>query len=130
MSKEQISILEMVKQGKVEVEDAVKLLNTIKSNEPESNTPEAKNTRSIGPNKKFLRIRVVEGDDKKVNVNIPLSLAEIGLKMVPEDKLKIQGQAFTVDGIIKMIEEGAEGEIVSIDVNEDGKNTKVNIFID
>ena len=125
MTEERKTILEMVKDGKITTEEADKLLEEIE--------PQQSSATVIGPNslnKKFLRIRVDDGSDTKVNVNIPIALAEVGLKMVPKEKLQINGNEITIDHILQLIEEGTEGELVNIDVNENGKQTKVNIFID
>lgn len=125
MNEERKMILELLKEGKISVEEAEKLMDT--SNDPQINneTPKAKPM-----NKKFLRIRVDDDSDTKVNINIPIALAEVGLKMVPEDKLNIKGNNINIDAILEMIKEGTEGELVNLDVNENGKQTKVKIFID
>ena len=125
MTEERKTILEMVKDSKITTEEADKLLEEIDGKQSSATV--------IGPNslnKKFLRIRVDDGSDTKVNVNIPIALAEVGLKMVPKEKLQINGNEITIDHILQLIEEGTEGELVNIDVNENGKQTKVNIFID
>ncbi len=121
MSEETLKILEMVKSQKISVEDGEKLLETInkKSNSSETH-----------PNKKFLRVRVLEGSDKKVNVNIPLALAEVGLRMIPEEKLKLNNQQISVNQLLDLIEAGTEGELVNIQAMEDGKETRINITID
>ena len=42
----------------------------------------------------------------------------------------VDGKQINMDQILKLIEEGTEGELVNIDAEDDGKNYKVNIFID
>ena len=81
-------------------------------------------------NKKFLRVRVVDDKETKVNINIPIALAEVGIRMIPKDKLNIKGNKINLDEILTQIQQGAEGELVDIDVNENGKNTKIKIYID
>jgi polyhydroxyalkanoate synthesis regulator phasin len=118
-------VLEMLKEGKITTGEADKLLDEMEK-EVKGGSLEGSSL-----NKKFLRIRVTEDTgDTNVNINIPIALAEVGLKMVPEDKMKVKGQEINIDHILQLIEEGTEGELVNIDINEDGKNTKVNIFID
>ncbi len=75
-------------------------------------------------------MRVTEEDKVKANVNIPIALAEVGLNLIPKAKLKVDGKQINMDQILKLIEEGTEGELVNIDAEDDGKNYKVNIFID
>jgi hypothetical protein len=126
MNKEKTMILEMLKDGKISVEEAEELLKESEKEEKNHISPDAIKT----DNKKFLRIRVVDGKETTVNVNIPLALAEVGLKLVPKDKLNIQGHAIKAEEILSMIQQGTEGELVNIDVNENGKVTKVKIYID
>jgi len=126
MSEEKRIILEMLKEGKISVEEAEKLLEKANPGESFDDT-----TRNIKPNsKKFLRVRVTEEDKVKANVNIPIALAEVGLNLIPKEKLKVDGKQINMDQILKLIEEGTEGELVNIDAEDDGKKYKVNIFID
>ena len=126
MSEEKRIILEMLKDGKISVEEAEQLLE--KANPGESMD---ENSRVKKPNsKKFLRVRVTEEDKVKANVNIPIALAEVGLNLIPKEKLKVDGKQINMDQILKLIEEGTEGELVNIDAEDEGKSYKVNIFID
>jgi hypothetical protein len=126
MSEEKKLILEMVKNGKLSVEEAERLLEKAVPGERLS-----KYTPSQKPNsRKFLRIRVTEEGKPKANVNIPIALAEVGLNLIPKDKLKVDGKEINMAQILKLIEEGTEGELVNIDAMDKGKNYKVNIFID
>ena len=126
MSEEKRIILEMVKEGKISVEEAVQLLEKANPGESFEDTSRIKKPNS----KKFLRVRVSEEDKVKANVNIPIALAEVGLNLIPKKKLKVDGKQINMDQILKLIEEGTEGELVNIDAEDEGKNYKVNIFID
>ena len=126
MSEEKRIILEMLKEGKITVEEAEQLLGKLNNGESLNDGP-----RKSKPNsKKFLRVRVTEEDKVKANVNIPIALAEVGLNLIPKEKLKVDGKQINMDQILKLIEEGTEGEIVNIDAEDAGKNYKVNIYID
>lgn len=73
VSEERMQILEMVEEGKINATEAMKLLDASKRNQ-----------REITPKKdvKWLKIRVRTMDDKpKVNVNLPISLVGVGLKL-------------------------------------------------
>ena len=126
MSEEKRIILEMVKEGKISVEEAEQLLEKANPGESLSVTSRIKKPNS----KKFLRVRVTEEDKVKANVNIPIALAEVGLNLIPKAKLKVDGKQINMDQILKLIEEGTEGELVNIDAEDEGKNYKVNIYID
>ena len=126
MSEEKRLILEMLKEGKISIEEAEELLEKASPGESFNDTPKTKKPNS----KKFLRGRVTEEDKVKANVNIPIALAEVGLNLIPKSKLKVDGKQINMEQILKLIEEGTEGELVNIDAEDDGKNYKVNIFID
>ncbi len=126
MSEEKRIILEMVKDGKISVQEAERLLEKTRTGETLAVIPRVKKPNS----RKFLRIRVTEDGKPKANVNIPIALAEVGLNLIPKDKLKVDGKQINMDQILKLIEEGTEGELVNIDGVDNGKNYKVNIFID
>ena len=126
MNEEKRKILEMVKEGKITFEEAEQLLDKLNLGESSEIVPKVKKPNS----KKFLRVRVTEEDKVKANVNIPIALAEVGLNLIPKSKLKVDGKQINMDQILKLIEEGTEGELVNIDAEDEGKNYKVNIFID
>ncbi len=126
MSEEKRMILEMVKDGKVSVDEAEQLLEKANPGESFDDTPDTKKPNS----KKFLRIRVTEEDEVKVNIKIPIMLAKVGLKFIPKGKMKVNGEPISADQIMELIKEGTEGEIVNIDTEDKGKNVKVTIFID
>ena len=126
MSEEKRIILEMVKEGKISVEEAEQLLEKANPSESIDDASGIKKPDS----KKFLRVRVTEEDKVKANVNIPIGLAKVGLKIIPKEKLTVNGEPIDVDEILKMIKEGTEGEVVNIDAVDKGKNYKINIFID
>jgi hypothetical protein len=126
MSEEKRIILEMVKDGKISVDEAEQLLEKANPVGSMDDTHVAKKPNS----KKFLRIRVTEEDEVKVNIKIPMALAKVGLKFIPKGKLKVNGEQISADQIMEMIQEGTEGEIVNIDTDDKGKNVKVNIFIE
>lgn len=125
MSEEKKLILEMFKDGKIDAEQAEKLLDAQANEVQRENHPVSKST-----NKKFLRVLIREGDKTNVNINIPIALAEVGLKLVPKDTLKIEGRDINIQEILNLIHEGAEGELVNIETTENGKEVKVKIFIE
>ena len=126
MSEEKRLILEMVKEGKISVEEAEQLLEKANPGESIDDTTRVKKQDS----KKFLRVRVTEEDKVKANIKIPIGLAKVGLKIIPKEKLTVNGEQIDVDEILRMIKEGTEGEVVNIDAEDKGKNYKINIFID
>lgn len=122
MSEEKKIILEMLQANKINVDEAQKLL--------EGTTKEDEFQLSKSNNRKFFKILVQEQDKTKVNINIPIALAEVGLKLVPKDALKIEGNEINIPEILMLIKEGNVGELVNIDTMDEGKEVKVKICIE
>lgn len=86
--------------------------------------------------KKFLKILITEGEQKKVKINLPLALAGVGLKLIPKDnselmnKLNLTEQELNFAEILRKIKSGYEGELVNIEKLKDDKIIKVNISVE
>ena len=123
VSEERMQILEMVEDGKINTKDAMELLDALESNQ-----------EIIKPKKdaKWLKIRVRTMDDNpKVNVNIPLSLVDVGLKLAKkfDPKLEESGlDQIDLDEIIEAVKNGAEGQLV--DVEDEENQTRVKIYVE
>ncbi|MBE3574292.1 MAG: hypothetical protein IMW99_02355 [Firmicutes bacterium] len=121
MEEERRQILEMLKDGKVSVEEAARLLDTLEP--PAAERPAAQSNARAH----FLRIRVDDGENSRVNVNIPLSLARMAFKFIPKGVMKnLEEQNLDLDDILKAIQEGAEGKIVDVDA----EGAKVEIYVE
>lgn len=124
-SKEEI--LKMVKEGDITIEEGLELLKTI---EAKADINPIQQVARKPLNKRMLRIDVNSEDGDRVKVNVPLSIAKLGLDM--GDSFNINGKTLNLKGIdldevINQLDENSEGEIISVDA-EDG--SKVRIFID
>ncbi len=123
VSDERMQILEMVEDGKITAAEAMELFSALEKNDQE-----------IVPQKdaKWLKVRVFTMDDKpKVNVNIPLSLVDVGLKLAKkyDPKLKDSGlDNINIDEIMDAVKNGAEGKIV--DVIDEEEQTKVKVYVE
>jgi len=123
VSEEKIQILEMVEDGKITAAEATELLAALDDNEEE-----------IVPRKdvKWLKVRVYTLDDQpKVNVNIPISLVDVGLKLAKkyDPKFKDSGlDNIDLDEILDAIKNGAEGKIV--DIIDDEEQTKIKVYVE
>ncbi len=120
MNDEKMKILEMVKDGTISTEEGLKLLEALGEEPTEGKIDINKKT-------KWIRVKVIENGTNKVNVNIPISLAKIGLKIAEKysaDAKELEKIDF--DDIFEMVKQGAEGKLVEI---EDG-NTLVEVYVD
>jgi hypothetical protein len=123
VSEERIQILEMVEEGKITISEAMELLNALERNQ-EDVVPKNK--------AKWLKVRVnTMEDETKVNVNIPIALVDVGLKLAKtyDPKLKESGlDKINIDEILEAVKNGAEGKIV--DVEDVESQTRVKVYVE
>jgi len=119
---ERLQILRMVQEGKVSADEAVKLLEALGEGKGAGTAARRRN--------RFLRVRVVDGEKTRVNVNVPLELARVVLRFLPKDVLKVEGlnEPLDLQELVRLLEEGMEGKIVDIE-DDDGK-TRVEVVVE
>jgi len=140
MNPEVHKILEMLEQGKISAEQAEKLLAAVDS------MPACESHESHKKRSRWLKVRVYEnGADKpKVNVNLPLGLMKVLLKLgakfsdkVPaqvQAKLQEKGVNLDLDGLTpEQLEEifaslTQEGPLKLVEVDEE--HEKVEVFLE
>jgi len=111
----------MIQDGQVTAEEGAKLLTALKAGGQEGTSPQSAQPR-------WFRVRVTDQRTGKntVNVNLPLALVDVGIKMgarfLPED------EDIDFDEIAAAIRSGAHGKIMDI-VDEDD-NERVEIFVE
>jgi hypothetical protein len=123
-SEERMRILRMIQEGKITAEEGAKLLAALRESRKE--------TRPSAPpgrfNKGWLRVRVTDmaTNRAKVNVNLPLSLMDAGLKIGAQYAPELAGIDLTQ--FIEDIKGGAQGKIIDVIDEEDGEH--VEIFVE
>lgn len=112
---ERMKILSMLSEGRITAEEAAQLLEALSSGRSSSKA-----------RPQWLRIRITENGREKVKVNIPLSLARMGIAMLP-DSAMVQINAKGID-LHRLLDEElpAAGKIVDI---EDGDNA-VQVYVE
>lgn len=124
---EKLTILKMVEEGKITVEEASKLLQSVEDKNQELSLV----TKSTDRTAKWIKIKVIDDEGTRVNVNLPIALVDVAFKIAKASDsnfdVKLGNVNVDIDAIIKMIQEGAEGKLVDID-SSDG--TKVEIVIE
>jgi len=139
MSEERRKILEMLSQGKIDVDEAEKLLAAISEPSSESekgDKPEKENFP------KYLRVVVEPGPEsvkgEKVNIRVPFSLLRAGIKLASLVPVDVQGKVnehlkekgVNID-LSNITSENLEELLVHLNdltVNVDSKEEKVRIF--
>jgi len=119
---ERMQILNMVAEGTITADEGARLLAAL---EP---TPTKKDTRPLttGPsNPRWLRVRVtdLETGRSKVNVNLPMSLVEIGTRIGARFAPELEGT--NLQDIIEQIKGGAQGKIIEVEDVEDGERVEI-----
>jgi len=118
---ESMRILDMIQNGQVSAEDGIKLLAALQTGAKETAKAEGRQPR-------WFRVRVTDlkTGKNKVNVNIPMVLVKVGMKMgarfVPE------GQEMDLNNLNEAIRRGAQGKI--LDVEDKDSDERVEVFVE
>jgi len=121
-TEERMRILKMIEEKQVTAEEGVKLLAALKTAGPDMQG------QRDAPRSRWLRVRVTDRGTgrSKVNVNLPLCLIDVGLKMgarFAPDMADIDWNA-----IQAAIREGLQGRI--IEVEDDADDERVEVFVE
>jgi DNA-binding transcriptional ArsR family regulator len=124
-SEERLQILKMLEEKKITAQEASELLDAIEAGNEEIKVDKKTNA-------KWMRIKVLAEDGKvKANVNLPISLVNVGMKIGKKFEPKL-GDAdlsgINIEEILELVKQGAEGKI--IDVYDEKSNTKVEISVE
>lgn len=122
LTEERMQILKMLEQGQINADEAAKLLAALESGRREAQYQ----TSASAP--RWFRVRVTDlrSGKAKVNVNIPMSLVNVGLKMGAKFAPDMEG--VNVDEIKQAIQSGVQGKIIDVEDEEDQEH--VEIFIE
>jgi len=74
---------------------------------------------------RWFRIRVtdLETGKSKVNVNLPMSLVNVGIKMGARFAPEVEGVDF--DEVVEQIRSGAQGKIIDVEDVQDGERVEI-----
>jgi hypothetical protein len=118
-SEERLRILAMLQDGKINAEEANRLLSALgKSGSRTTGTAPSRQPRQ-------LRVRITDTTSgrNKVNVNIPVGVVNIGLKMgarfIPSDA------DIDIDELKTAIDSGAVGKLVEVEDTDSGERVEV-----
>jgi hypothetical protein len=116
-----MQILGMIQSGQISAEEGAKLLAALKSGGKETQATDAGQPR-------WFRVRITDlkSGKSKVNVNIPMTLVNVGIKMgarfVPD------AEGVNYEELADAIRGGAQGKV--IDVEDDEREERVEIFVE
>ncbi|MGM0410031.1 MAG: SHOCT-like domain-containing protein [Bacillota bacterium] len=114
MTDERKRILQMLEEGKIDVDEANDLLSTL---EGKNNVEKKKNHSKA----KSIKILVEENGKEQVNISIPMVIAKSFMKFIPKSAQKsLNKQNIDVEEIFNSIDSESNGGTL-VDIN-DGKD--------
>ena len=122
-SEERLQILKMIEDGKISAAEGAELIRALDQSK-EKEQPPLRGTSQP----RWFRVRVTDTDNgrHKININIPIGLVNVGMKMGARFTSEIEG--FNYEEIAEAIRTGKQGKIV--DYDNDDESERVEIFIE
>lgn len=109
-------ILYMVESGKVTAAQAAQLLDTLEL-EPERSRGQSRNRTAR------VRVTNLATNRQKVNVTIPVSLIQVGLRLGTRLAPQVSGSA--LEDLLRAIEGGATGRLLDLQDLEEGERVEI-----
>ena len=130
-AEERIKILQMLQEGKISSEAAAQLLQALGDGDTEPSQPlqPSRNVDVVpaeqGRRPRWLRVRVTDTNSgrPRVNVRLPMSLVNLGLKLGARYTPEIEG--LDVQALIEAAQAGENGAFVDVVDDEDGERVEV-----
>ena len=128
MKEEIKKVLEMLKEEKINDEEAAELLEALREAKKEEET-----TPLSTKKKRFLKIRVTKGEKPQVNITIPFSLVNWGLNLASKlgkNTINVEGKEIPIDmdELNKAMNDPEfTGKIVDIVDEEEGEHVEIEI---
>jgi len=124
-TEERMQILRMIEEGKISAGEGAELLRALE--EKKDGGPAAEPLRGASKPRWFrVRVTDVETGRSKVNVNIPMGLVNVGIKMGARFAPEMEGVDY--EELMDAIRSGQQGKVIDITDNEDGE--RVEIFVE
>jgi hypothetical protein len=124
-TEERLQILKMIEEGKISAAEGAELLRALDTKGDRPQSPEPMKGASAP---RWFRVRVtdVQSGRNKVNINIPMGLVNVGIKMGARFAPEIEGEK--LEGILDAVRSGQLGKVMDITDEEDGE--RVEIFVE
>lgn len=118
-AEERVKILNMVAEGKISAEEGAQLLKALKDTSPKARVSAAHSEP------RYLRVRVtsLEAGQVKANINIPMSLINVGLRMGARFAPDLEGVDF--EEVMEAIRHGQRGKIIDVEDEEGGERVEI-----
>ncbi len=123
-TEERMQILKMIEEGKITVGDGADLLRALDQDRGGTEQQPLKGTSSA----RWFRVRVTDLNTgrNKINVNIPLGLVNVGMKMGARFVPKMEGVEY--EQLLEAIRSGQQGKVIDMMNNEEGE--RIEVFVE
>ena len=124
-TEERMQILKMIQEGKITAEEGAKLLQALSAGSKADKRPPFPAGGGISGDSRWFRVRVTDTHTgkNKVNVNIPMGLVNVGLKMGARFIPTTEGVNF--EEIMTAIKSGASGKVMDVTDEESGEHVEI-----
>lgn len=123
-TEERMQILKMIEEGKISAAEGADLLRAL---EKKDGGPVTEPLRGASQPRWFrVRITDVTSGKNKVNVNIPMGLVQVGVKMGARFAPDIEGVNY--EKLMELIRMGQQGKVIDITDEDDGE--RIEIFVE
>jgi hypothetical protein len=125
LKEERMQILKMIEAGTITADEGARLLAALEEGAGKGERPAPWRDGAPGGKASWMRIRVTDlkTGRAKVNVNLPMGLVNVGLKMGARFAPEMEN--VDLDEIMEAIKEGAQGKIVEVEDEEDGERVEI-----
>jgi hypothetical protein len=123
-TEERMQILRMIEEGKISAVEGADLLRALeKKDGGDASEPLRGASRP-----RWFRVRITDLSTgrNKVNVNIPMGLVQVGMKMGARFAPEMEGVDY--DDLMEAVRAGKQGKVIDITDNEDGE--RIEIFVE
>lgn len=126
-SEERLKILKMVQEGKISADQGATLIEALEDNnqnQRQPNRPETP-TNPTGKSSRWFHVRITDSGTgrTRVNVRLPVSLINAGIKMGARFSPEVQG--LDMEQLLQFINSGETGQMVDVVNEDDGEHVEV-----
>jgi len=124
-TEERLQILKMIEEGKISAVEGAELLRAL---DTISDKMQAREPLKGASAPRWFRVRVTDTTTgrNKVNINIPMGLVNVGMKMGARFAPEIEGHR--LDELLEAVKGGQTGKVIDVTDEEDGE--RVEIFVE
>lgn len=128
MSEEKLRILRMLQEGKITADEAARLLAALGTPGKEE-APAAPGGGAAKGRAPWLRVKVSNRETGRtiVNVNLPLSLLDVGLSIAKRFTDIPELNKIDLDEILTAVREGGSGKIIEVEDEDDEERVEISI---